>query len=653
MDKLNQDSPLFFYMVSCPKYDSSQLLHGRLSEVRRYYFESSIASQESVTDYSEGLPVKYSHSISRWGLRWKKKVDGVLRERSCFDPAGVGIQMYTVDGFLYGKMVFGKDLNWLKTSYYEKGASSQTPSLEIERDPQDTALILTEYEEGEKKTTRLQACACVVGSPQHSVLRDRLGPPMAYAATNQGDFCYYPARKAREYRRFLDALESGQEMPRPVWKETEVLSYADGEEWEPSSVSLQSGQKQAQAASGKDLPPLEELGSLHLRLLEPEETGPVAEPFALEGGWDPPASWEEDIASFSSGQQDSEPVLPQTEGFPPLEETKAEPSDRYAANRELFHVDTPAADGSEEISAQRETLCRGIPRTPEPPDPDIREIIEIIEDMEEQPEMPEPRVLPPLSPDGSAASRYTVAGKKRNSEVVHASPELFRKTLYESFGPAKPDAPMDMTITAAKRIVVSAEESYLYFGKIINGLRHGRGRTQGPDGMTSYEGEYRKDKRHGFGAYYYKSGKLCYAGEWNENLRDGVGVSFHPTEDGIHVGRWDQDVPAGPGAVFDGQGNLEFAGRIENGRRQGVGVTYQAEDGTVFVGKWKDGKPTGQGSAFDPEGNLIYTGGWKDGKRHGTGTEFSADGQVVFTGEWKDDAYLSGILYKRVQKKPE
>ena len=76
--------------------------------------------------------------------------------------------------------------------------------------------------------------------------------------------------------------------------------------------------------------------------------------------------------------------------------------------------------------------------------------------------------------------------------MVHASPELFRKTLYESFGPAKPDAPMDMTITAAKRIVVSAEESYLYFGKIINGLRHGRGRTQGPDGMTSYEGEYRK-----------------------------------------------------------------------------------------------------------------------------------------------------------------
>ena len=56
--------------------------------------------------------------------------------------------------------------------------------------------------------------------------------------------------------------------------------------------------------------------------------------------------------------------------------------------------------------------------------------------------------------------------------------------------------------------------------------------------------------------------------------------------------------PAGPGAVFDGQGNLEFAGRIENGPPPGVGVTYQAEDGTVFVGKWKDGKAYRTGFRF-------------------------------------------------------
>ena len=62
-------------------------------------------------------------------------------------------------------------------------------------------------------------------------------------------------------------------------------------------------------------------------------------------------------------------------------------------------------------------------------------------------------------------------------------------------GPLAPDA-----ITAAKRIVVSARESYLYFGGIAQGLREGRGRTQMSNGCTAYEGGYRQDKRDGFGA---------------------------------------------------------------------------------------------------------------------------------------------------------
>ena len=62
----------------------------------------------------------------------------------------------------------------------------------------------------------------------------------------------------------------------------------------------------------------------------------------------------------------------------------------------------------------------------------------------------------------------------------------------------------------AKRIVISAEESYTYFGKVIDGLRQGRGRTQMQNGCTAYEGDYLDDKRDGFGAYYYKSGKICY-----------------------------------------------------------------------------------------------------------------------------------------------
>jgi hypothetical protein len=148
-----------------------------------------------------------------------------------------------------------------------------------------------------------------------------------------------------------------------------------------------------------------------------------------------------------------------------------------------------------------------------------------------------------------------------------------------------------------KRIVISAEESYTYFGMVINGLRQGRGRTQMENGCTAYEGNYLNDKRDGFGAYYYKSGKICYVGDWKENKRDGVGVA------------------------------------------------YSSSDGSIFVGKWKDNIPTGSGAAFDADGSLIYTGEWRNGLRHGHGTEYK-NGEVVFSGEFREDKYYSG--YKHI-----
>ncbi len=151
---------------------------------------------------------------------------------------------------------------------------------------------------------------------------------------------------------------------------------------------------------------------------------------------------------------------------------------------------------------------------------------------------------------------------------------------------------MPAPLIPAKRIVVSSMESYLYFGKLLEGLREGRGRTSAPDGRTAYEGGYRSDMRDGFGVYYYKSGELCYAGGWKRNLRDGLGVAFG------------------------------------------------AKDGSIFVGNWKNGAATGPGSEFDMSGSLTYTGGWKDGRRHGYGTEYRR-GRVWRSGVWQDDVFCS------------
>jgi hypothetical protein len=189
-------------------------------------------------------------------------------------------------------------------------------------------------------------------------------------------------------------------------------------------------------------------------------------------------------------------------------------------------------------------------------------------------------------------ARYAVAAKGLSGGIRGGlEPSASRRTANAKETPKQnePEPEKDALIPA-KRIVVSSMESYLYFGKLINGLREGRGRTATPDGRTAYEGEYRNDMRDGFGVYYYKSGKLCYAGEWKRNLRNGLGVAFG------------------------------------------------AKDGSIFVGNWKDGNATGIGSEFDLFGNLSYTGGWKNGRRHGYGTEYR-NGKIVRSGIWQNDVF--------------
>ena len=185
--------------------------------------------------------------------------------------------------------------------------------------------------------------------------------------------------------------------------------------------------------------------------------------------------------------------------------------------------------------------------------------------------------------------RYTVAARGSAGTVQSALKEKKPEGL-----PPEQEPILLPSLKAVKQIVVSAEESYLYFGGLQDGKRTGRGRTQMENGCTAYEGDYRDDRRDGFGVYYYKSGKLCYAGHWKQNAREGAGVAF------------------------------------------------SSRDGSLFAGRWKDNVPTGLGAAFDPDGNLIYTGEWKDGKRHGHGTEYR-DGKILFTGEWEAGRPVKGF----------
>jgi len=230
---------------------------------------------------------------------------------------------------------------------------------------------------------------------------------------------------------------------------------------------------------------------------------------------------------------------PEPEPEPEKQLVAAPKEPDYAANLELFSTDEPEVDSAKEPLAQA---------------------------------LEQPANAP-------APVRYSVAAKGLDGEAQ-----------ISNFIPQHVER-------GTKRIVISAEESYTYFGRVIDGLRQGRGRTQMQNGFTAYDGNYMNDKRDGFGAYYYKSGKICYVGGWKENKRDGVGVA------------------------------------------------YSSQDGSIFVGRWKDNIPTGSGAAFDANGGLIYTGEWKNGLRHGHGTEYK-NGEVIFSGEFREDKYYSG--YKHI-----
>lgn len=248
-----------------------------------------------------------------------------------------------------------------------------------------------------------------------------------------------------------------------------------------------------------------------------------------------------------------------------------------------------------------------------PEEPDTELIFDYIEndlsalERESEPE-PEPILIiqePPV-PEEPKAPDYAADHELYSvDEPVPASPMKYTVAAKGLGGATQVSSAIAPHMErAAKRIVISAEESYLYFGKVIDGLRQGRGRTQMQDGCTAYEGGYINDKRDGFGAYYYKSGKICYVGGWKANKRDGVGVS------------------------------------------------YSSRDGSIFVGRWKNNIPTGSGAAFDADGNLIYTGEWKNGLRHGHGTEYN-NGEIVFSGEFREDKYYTGYQHVEADEKKE
>ena len=140
-------------------------------------------------------------------------------------------------------------------------------------------------------------------------------------------------------------------------------------------------------------------------------------------------------------------------------------------------------------------------------------------------------------------------------------------------------------------IVINTKSGrYSYYGNVDeDNHRTGRGRTVTPDGLTSYDGNYKNDKRNGFGVCYYKEGVINYVGNWENNSRCGSGVGYRLSDGTMHAGKWNNNAPEGFGARFDSDGNFIDVCSYINGVRNGKSISFD-ENGNVVITKWEDGE---------------------------------------------------------------
>lgn len=627
------ENQTFYYSVCLRGYDSFSKLHGKLCEARRIFWETRKPCRVKGSDTEDGVAIRYSGKIKRRGMKWKKKAGKLVLEKSFSAQGGYGVLTWDMSGGLVSKANFTKDHIWQQTSYFGKqGETADGERPQVVLSPsEEKGVAMLEFDPVTRKykSYQLYAYPAALGTAENSLMNSYAGEPRVYGATADGDFYFCTVEELQKRREAAQKLENGELSAQPEWKPEEpeepaaVATVSEVEETpvaeEPQPEAAQEAAKepevQAQGSSEQEeaeAPPPEEQAEEEVPPSGEEPGVEAVEPHEASAPASEASEALDSIVQQLDNQLDFENILKRLRSVE-LDPEPLEPAQPYGVNREVFHVDVERRQ--EPAAAAKYTVAaKGIDGS-------------VILDSS-------------VIPDNSAILDNSVISE---GNVIHLEERAPRpEPVAEKAEEAEPLG----DFLPAKSIVISAEESYLYFGSVMEGLRQGRGRTQMPNGWTAYEGDYVDDKRDGYGVYYYKNGKPCYIGGWKENQRHGAGVAFRPQDGSLYVGCWDGGRPVGMGSVFDRKGNLSYAGRFNASGKEGVGITYHAEDGAVFVGKWKGGAPTGEGSAFDGDGNLLYTGAWKDGKRHGFGTEYGQNGAVRFVGTWEEDKKVSGILYE-------
>ena len=577
------------YAVCYTGFDTISAFHGALYGARRRFLETGKAARVRETGIYDGTPGEVRGKIGRRGFKWEKSAGKRTLESAFSNGSQRGIAFWDPDGALRARIFFDREQHWLRTEYF---APDDDQRAKVSFKPDDTrdAVLRFDYSRstGKTKETTLFPVPYAFQTAEQSLQNAHCGSGiLLLIATDTGEFAYCPREEQQRRIRFMKDSRNASVMLSMGWE------VKDGDITPPGAPDVRDPEyifTSIEETVRTERPAPEDLLAELLEEARPEAAAPhdaaLAEPAEDAPGID--ASQDRDAAP------DAEPESP-----PPEKDEAAK---------------APAPS----VSAKAE-------------------------------EMPEKEAEPAESPAGESPNsdpQSDAAEALAALGISAADAERVRETLGRLL--EEDGAPAETT-DAASLTLIRAGEAVRYTGRLEKGRRAGFGRTETPEGVTLYEGEYKADKRDGFGAHHYRSGAVSYIGDFKDDKRAGFGVSFRESDHALHVSRWADGKPEGYAALFDPSGALRYAGKIEGGKKQGAGVSIDPAADTVFVAKYKDNAPTGEGALFSGDGTLLYAGGWKDGKRCGHGVEFDRAGNVVYAGEWKDDAYLNGILYKKVQ----
>lgn len=195
-----------------------------------------------------------------------------------------------------------------------------------------------------------------------------------------------------------------------------------------------------------------------------------------------------------------------------------------------------------------------------------------------------------------------------------------------------------LSVSAAEPDALTADGGR-YFGPLVGGKFHGRGRLEWSNGVV-YEGDFAAGVMSGKGRM-----KWAYGNQYEGDFRNGEpnGKGRYQTANGsIYTGEMKDGEYSGRGRL-EQPGDFTYEGDFEYGLFHGQG--HYVEKNHEYRGGFKRGRYSGEGEGTTSDG-VRYRGNHVDGRWEGKGRYENAS-KEVYAGDFKENEFTGKGVYTK------